>query len=570
MLLLKWLPGYWYPLGNGSGLISSGDSATTLKVRRAGPGDARLAPQVVVGVELDVAFGRGLQLDAGRGRDDLVDVEAAGLLDRRLPQPGAEVAGLGHVADHRVLAVLGLEGGDELLVVLVVQRLEVLHRRVEAGEVLAADAGHLVLGHRQRQQELLVAGDARGLELLVEGHVGAAHHRAEDAVGLGDLDLVDQRVEVGVAQRVVLLADHLAELAHRLDVLARDLHRGARPDVVGADQEEGLGLLLLGAPVQAVDDLLGGFLAGVDHVLGLLQAFVEGRVVQQAVFLLEHRQHGLARGAGPAAEHGGDLVVDEQLLALLGEGRPVGGAVFLDDLDLAAEDAAHRVDLVDGELLGLDRAGLADRHRAGGRVQLAHRHLGVGDRELGGVHLGGGELLRERPGRDACERQRGGALQQAAALQRFQTLVLVMGHAALLEGWGQIRARGTIAVQALDAWPLPACRQGTRRAAQAEYVIRRSGPLSAARQTRAAAGTASCKTAWAVLAIEDSLWRSPRRRSSASAATTTAGSPTRRWRTTPCATRRGTSASGARRAWPTPPSVPPRSSRSKPSAAPSR
>src|SRR6266568_2299192 len=31
--------------------------------------DARLAPQVVVGVELHVAFGRQLQLDAGRGRD---------------------------------------------------------------------------------------------------------------------------------------------------------------------------------------------------------------------------------------------------------------------------------------------------------------------------------------------------------------------------------------------------------------------------------------------------------------------------------------------------------------------
>src|SRR6478752_1723565 len=42
-------------------------------------GDARLAPQVVVGIQLHVAFGRGLQLDAGRGGDDLVDVEALGL-----------------------------------------------------------------------------------------------------------------------------------------------------------------------------------------------------------------------------------------------------------------------------------------------------------------------------------------------------------------------------------------------------------------------------------------------------------------------------------------------------------
>jgi len=344
---------------------------------------------------------------------------------------GPEVAGLGHVADHGVLAVLGLEGGDELLVVVVVERLEVLHRRVEAGEVLAAHTGHLVLGHRQGQQKLLVAGDAGRLERLVEGHVGAAHHGGEDAVGLLHLDLVHQRAEVGAAQRVVLLADDLA-LLEVLDVLARDLHRGARPDVVAADEEVGLGLLLLLRPVQAVEDLLRCLLAGVDHVLALLQAFVEGGVVEQAVFLLEHRQHRLARGAGPAAEHGGDVVVDQQLLALLGEGRPVAGAVFLDDLDLAAEDAAHRVDLVDGELLGLDRAGFTDGHGAGGRVQLADDHLGVGHRQLRGVDLGGRRGGRSAQTRQAEQRQGGGALQQLAALGRLHIVVTVLRHSILL------------------------------------------------------------------------------------------------------------------------------------------
>jgi hypothetical protein len=47
------------------------------------------------------------------------------------------------------------------------------------------------------------------------------------------------------------------------------------------------------------------------------------------------------------------VVVDEELLGLLGEGRPVGGAVLLDDLDLAAEHAAGVVDLLDRQLLGL-------------------------------------------------------------------------------------------------------------------------------------------------------------------------------------------------------------------------
>ena len=202
-------------------------------------------------------------------------------------------------------------------------------------------------------------------------------------------------------------------------MLARDLHRGARPDVVGADEEESLGLLLLLRPVQAPDDLLRGFLAGVENVLALLQAFVEGRVIQQAVFLFEHRQHRLARRAGPAAEHRRAMVVDQQLLRLLGKGRPVGRAVFLDDLDLAAQDAAHRVDLVDGKLLGLDRAGFRDCHRAAGRMQLADRDFGIGHRELGRVDLSGRIRLSECEAAQPHHRQRGGALQQAAALCRM-------------------------------------------------------------------------------------------------------------------------------------------------------
>ena len=41
-----------------------------------------------------------------------------------------------------------------------------------------------------------------------------------------------------------------AQLAHRFDVLAGNLHRGAGPDVVQAYQEEGLGFFFFGAPVR--------------------------------------------------------------------------------------------------------------------------------------------------------------------------------------------------------------------------------------------------------------------------------------------------------------------------------
>src|SRR5258707_4076397 len=46
---------------------------------------------------------------------------------------------------------------------------------------------------------------------------------------------------------------------------------------------------------EGLENLLGGFLAGVDDVLGLLETFIEGRVVEHAVVLLHDRQHRLAR-----------------------------------------------------------------------------------------------------------------------------------------------------------------------------------------------------------------------------------------------------------------------------------
>jgi hypothetical protein len=137
--------------------------------------------------------------------------------------------------------------------------------------------------------------DAGRLQLLVEGDVGAADDDRVDHVRLHQLHLVDDGVELRAAEREILLADDL-ELEDILDVLARDLVGRARPDVVGAEQVEGFGALLLFHPVQSGENLLGGFLAGVDDVLRLLEAFVEGRVVEHAVVLLEHRQHRLARG----------------------------------------------------------------------------------------------------------------------------------------------------------------------------------------------------------------------------------------------------------------------------------
>ena len=147
-----------------------------------------------------------------------------------------------------------------------------------------------------------------------------------------------------------------------------DLVGRAGEDVVAADEVH-LGHALLLQVVERRDDLLVGRGARVEDVRRRLEALVLHRVEEQAVEALEHRQHRLAAGRGPPAEHDGDLVDGEELLGLLGEGRPVGGAVLDDGLDLLAEHAAVGVDLLDGQQLGVVDRHLADRHRAAQRVE---------------------------------------------------------------------------------------------------------------------------------------------------------------------------------------------------------
>src|SRR5476649_1154731 len=74
-------------LGEGIGLHQLGGLVDHVVLAvQAGFADAGLAPEVMVLVDPDIAFRSALELDVGRGRRHLVDVEAARLLDRELPQ----------------------------------------------------------------------------------------------------------------------------------------------------------------------------------------------------------------------------------------------------------------------------------------------------------------------------------------------------------------------------------------------------------------------------------------------------------------------------------------------------
>jgi hypothetical protein len=158
----------------------------------------------------DVAFRRPFELDAGRCHGDFVDIEAAGLFRRKLPQPRAEIGGLRHVADDALVAVGLFERSNKLLVVRIVQALAVLHAGERTGDIFDADAQDFVLGHRGCQQRLLAEINAGCLELLVERNVRSTHDDRVDHVRLHQLHLVDDRVELGGTEREVVLTDDFA------------------------------------------------------------------------------------------------------------------------------------------------------------------------------------------------------------------------------------------------------------------------------------------------------------------------------------------------------------------------
>ena len=264
---------------------------------------------------------------------------------------------------------------------------------------LGVDAGELLLTDRERHRRDVLGLDALVAELLVEGHVGVAvdgrHDRRLLAGRAELLDVGNDGLPVGMPERRVVDHDVLGLHAFRLEVGLEDLVGRARIDVVRAGQHPALHLLFFLQIVDRRDRLLVGRRAGVEHVALALLALVLHGVEEDAVELLEHRQHGLAGHRGPAAEHGRHLVRGDQLARLLGEQRPVGGRVDDHGLEFLAEQASLLVLLVDQHQHDVLQRRLADGHRAGERMQDAH---------LDRILCRG--LVGKRHGRDRSERSR--------------------------------------------------------------------------------------------------------------------------------------------------------------------
>ena len=242
-----------------------------------------------------VTFWGGGQLDTWRGLAHFVYIKRASFFDRRFPQPRSKVGGLSDVTNDNVTTPHAFEFGDKGLVVGVVQTLEILHCGIRTLDVFAANPANLIFCDRDSKQYrfLLAKIDPCRLQLFVKSDVRSANHDRVDDIWLTQLDFVDDRVELSVSKRVILLPNH-SKVEKILNMLAGDLVGGSRPDVVRPDQEERLGVLFLRYPIEASQYLLSRLLARINDVGRLFESLVECRVVQHAVVLLEFRQHRLA------------------------------------------------------------------------------------------------------------------------------------------------------------------------------------------------------------------------------------------------------------------------------------
>ena len=95
-----------------------------------------------------------------------------------------------------------------------------------------------------------------------------------------------------------------------------------------------------------------------------IKKFVLNAAEQQAVVVLEDGQHRLAADRRPASEDHRHLVLQEQLLGLLGEEVPVGRGIDHLRLHLPAHDAARLIDFLHGHQHDIAQGHFADRHGA--------------------------------------------------------------------------------------------------------------------------------------------------------------------------------------------------------------
>ena len=308
---------------------------------------------------------------------DRVNVGGFSLLDRLHPHVEADVVGFHRVVGHGFLVTGVLDPlVDKVVVGVGIHAHEVVPGGQVAHQRRRVDTGQFLLTHGEGNHRDVGRGDALVAQFAVEGHVGVTvdggHHGGLLAGGTEGLDVGDDVLPVGVAERGVVDHDVFGGHTTVLEVGLEDLVGGARVDVVGTGQYPALNAEVVHQVVHRRDRLLVGGRTGVEDVLGRLFTFVLDRVEQQAVQLLHHRQYGFTGHGGPVTEDHVHLFLGQQFTGLFGEQRPVGGRVDHHRFQLTTQQAAVGVLLFDQHFHGVFQRGFTDGHSAGQRVQYAH------------------------------------------------------------------------------------------------------------------------------------------------------------------------------------------------------
>src|SRR5439155_1052735 len=148
-----------------------------------------------------------------------------------------------------------------------------------------------------------------------EGDDRVADEVREDDVRLRRPDLVDRGAELCGAERGVFLGDRLAAILR--EVCLHLPVRLLRIDVVRSDEVE-LRPDLLDEPRHEVAQLLVRYRSRVEAVIAALLCLVESRIKQDAVVFLEHRKHRLPTRRGVAPENRSNLILQDEVAAVLG------------------------------------------------------------------------------------------------------------------------------------------------------------------------------------------------------------------------------------------------------------
>jgi hypothetical protein len=186
------------------------------------------------------------------------------------------------------------------------------------------------------------------------------HHE----VGLGGLDLLDGRAEIGDVEREEVGLHHFAAIV--LGVFLHPFGGDLAVIVVGGERVD-----LFPPVLEAVFDENLGVMRGrhpVNEDIAIADAaFIRHIVKIERLVLVEHRPDHFPRSGGDSAMHHGDLVLQRRFLRVLGVELHIGLRIEADDLDLAAEQATGLVHFTDCEIEDVVHR-LAGRFEAPGKI----------------------------------------------------------------------------------------------------------------------------------------------------------------------------------------------------------